>query len=40
MKLVGGIQNLFDEEILTSRMPLGARAGAPRSIYGGFEIAF
>lgn len=39
-KLVGGIQNLFDEEILVSRIPLGARAGPPRSLYAGFELAF
>ncbi len=40
IKIVGGIQNLFDEEILTSRIPIGARAGAPRSIFGGFELSF
>ncbi|MGA0900362.1 MAG: TonB-dependent receptor family protein [Luteolibacter sp.] len=40
LKLLGGIQNLTDEEYITSRMPLGPRAGAPRSIFGGFEMTF
>jgi len=40
VKLVGGIQNLLDEEILSSRIPIGARAAAPRSVYGGFEFRF
>ncbi|MGB0291885.1 MAG: TonB-dependent receptor family protein [Luteolibacter sp.] len=40
VKLVGGIQNLLDEEAITSRAPLGARANAPRSLYGGFELTF
>ncbi len=40
LKLIGGIQNLFDEEILVSRIPIGARAGAPRSLYAGFEMTF
>ncbi|MDX1680736.1 MAG: TonB-dependent receptor [Akkermansiaceae bacterium] len=39
-KLVGGIHNLTDEEYISSRMPLGARAGAPRSVFGGFEMSF
>jgi len=40
IKIVGGIHNLLDEEILSSRIPIGARAAAPRSIYGGFELRF
>jgi len=40
IRIVGGINNLMDEEILTSRIPIGARAGSPRSIFGGFEMSF
>lgn len=40
MKLVGGIQNLTDEEYISSRMPLGARAGAPRQLFCGFEMTY
>jgi Fe(3+) dicitrate transport protein len=40
IKIVGGIQNLLDEEILSSRIPIGARAAAPRSVYAGFELTF
>jgi len=40
IRIVGGIQNLLDEEILSSRIPIGARAAAPRSIFGGFEYRF
>lgn len=40
LKLVGGIQNLTDEEYVSSRMPLGARAGAPRQLFAGFEASF
>ncbi|MEY5020255.1 MAG: hypothetical protein RLZ22_1343, partial [Verrucomicrobiota bacterium] len=32
IKLVGGIQNLFDERAIISRAPLGARGNAPRMI--------
>lgn len=39
-KLVGGIQNLFDERAIISRAPLGARANAPRMIFAGFEMEF
>ena len=40
MKLVGGVQNVFDEDVLVSGVPMGARAGAPRTLYGGFEWTF
>ncbi len=40
VRLVGGIQNLFDEEAITSRLPLGARFNAPRTAYAGFELTF
>ncbi|MFK7850271.1 MAG: TonB-dependent receptor family protein [Akkermansiaceae bacterium] len=40
LRIVGGIQNLLDEEILSSRIPIGARAAAPRSVFGGFEFTF
>lgn len=40
VKLVGGIQNLFDERAITSRAPLGARGNAPQMIFAGFEATF
>jgi Fe(3+) dicitrate transport protein len=40
VKLVGGIQNIFEEQGIVSRAPLGPRANAPRTIYLGAEIAF
>ncbi len=40
VKLVGGIQNLFDERAVLSRAPLGSRSNAPRMIFAGFEAAF
>ncbi len=40
IKLVGGIQNLFDERAIISRAPLGARSNAPQMIFGGFEATF
>lgn len=39
-RLVAGISNLFGEEYITSRLPQGARANAPRSFYAGFEARF
>ncbi len=39
-KIVGGIQNLFDERGILSRAPLGARGNAPRMIFAGFEADF
>lgn len=38
VKLVGGIHNLFEEVMLTSRIPEGPRANAPREFYIGCEI--
>jgi Fe(3+) dicitrate transport protein len=40
LKLVGGIQNLFDTRKIVSRAPLGPRANAPRMIYAGLELEF
>jgi Fe(3+) dicitrate transport protein len=40
IKLVGGIQNLFDERAIISRAPLGARGNAPQMIFAGFEAQF
>jgi Fe(3+) dicitrate transport protein len=40
IKLIAGVQNLFDERALVSRIPEGPRANAPRMIYAGFETQF
>jgi Fe(3+) dicitrate transport protein len=40
IKLVAGIQNLFDERAIISRAPLGARGNSPQMIFGGFEAQF
>lgn len=40
VKLVGGIQNLFDERAIISRAPLGARSNAPQMIFAGLEAKF
>ena len=40
VRLVGGIQNLFDERAIISRAPLGPRANAPRMLFAGFEANF
>lgn len=37
-KLIGGVHNLFEEVMITSRIPEGARVNAPREFYIGFEI--
>jgi len=37
-KLIGGVHNLFEEVMLTSRIPEGARVNAPREFYIGFEM--
>lgn len=39
-KVFLGVQNLFDEEYLASRVPQGPRPGAPRFAYVGMEVAF
>jgi len=40
VRLVGGIQNLFDERGAISRAPLGVRTNAPQTIFAGFEATF
>jgi Fe(3+) dicitrate transport protein len=40
IKLLAGIQNLFDERGVVSRIPEGPRANAPRMVYAGFEAQF
>jgi Fe(3+) dicitrate transport protein len=40
VKIVGGVQNAFDEEYLSSRLPLGPRPGKPRTFYAGLEAKF
>ncbi len=37
-KLLGGVQNLFDENYLSSRLPEGPRNGAPRTVFIGVEM--
>ncbi len=37
-KLIGGVHNLFEEVMITSRVPEGARVNAPREFYIGCEI--
>lgn len=38
IKLIAGIHNLLDEQLVTSRAPDGPRVGAPRQFYVGFEM--
>jgi len=40
VKLVGGIQNIFDEQGIATRAPLGPRANAPRMLFAGIEASF
>lgn len=40
IKILGGVQNLSDEEYLVSRQPHGPRPGMPIFAYGGFELDF
>jgi len=40
LTLLAGVQNLFDDTSIVSRLPEGPRAGAPRTAYVGFEIQF
>ncbi|MFT4176558.1 MAG: TonB-dependent receptor [Luteolibacter sp.] len=40
VKLVGGVQNIFDERALVSRHPQGPRGNQGRFLFGGVEIAF
>ena len=38
VKILGGVQNVFEEVMITSRIPEGPRANAPRMFYVGVEI--
>ncbi len=38
IKLIGGVHNLFEEVMITSRIPEGPRVNAPREFYIGMEI--
>jgi Fe(3+) dicitrate transport protein len=40
VKILGGVQNVNDEEYLVSRQPHGPRPGMPLFAYGGFELDF
>ena len=40
LKLLAGVHNLFDERKLTSRIPEGPRANAPRMLFAGIEAEF
>ncbi len=40
VKLLAGVQNLFDQQGIVSRIPEGPRANAPRMLFGGAEITF
>lgn len=37
-RLIGGVHNLCEEVMITSRIPEGARVNAPREFYVGFEM--
>lgn len=39
-RLLGGVNNVFDEEYVASRHPHGARPGAPQFAYIGLELEF
>jgi len=39
-RLVGGVQNVFDEEYVASRLPHGPRPGQGRFIFAGLEVSF
>ena len=40
ISVLAGVSNLLGEEYISSRIPLGPRAGEPRAFYGGVEITF
>jgi outer membrane receptor protein involved in Fe transport len=40
VKLIGGLQNIFDERGVVSRIPEGPRTNAPRMWFAGFEAMF
>ena len=39
VKVLGGVQNLFDKEYIVSRQPHGPRPGMPQFLYAGIELA-
>ena len=39
VKILGGVQNLFDREYIVSRQPHGPRPGLPQFLYAGIELA-
>lgn len=39
-KILAGVQNLFDDRGIVSRIPEGPRANAPRTLYAGIEAKF
>lgn len=39
-KVVGGVQNIFDERALVTRHPQGPRGNSPRMVFGGIEVQF
>lgn len=40
LNLIGGVNNLFDNDVLSSRLPHGPRSAAPRTIYAGVQYRF
>lgn len=40
INLFAGVQNLFDEEYVPSRLPHGPRPGLPQFVYAGLEVSF
>lgn len=39
VKIIGGVQNLFNEKYIVSRQPEGPRPGMPQFLYAGIELA-
>ena len=40
VNVFANFRNITDEVYMTSRLPHGPRAGAPRQIFGGMEVTF
>ncbi len=38
VRLIGGVNNVFDEQMIVSRIPEGPRSSAPRFVYVGLEL--